>query len=1130
MKKKQAITALIIAALFLMATATAWAWPAPDTGQTKCYNATVEITCPSAGQAFYGQDAQYTINPPSYTKLDASGAALPGAATVWAMVRDEVTGLIWENKTDDGGIHDKDTTYTWQGSQDTFIAQLNSSVFGGYTDWRLPTPQELQSITNLGTYNPAINAAYFPYSMASNYWSSTTYASNTDYAWYVNFSLGYVLNNIKTDGYYVRAVRSGQSGSLGHLVINAAAGTVTDTATGLMWQQATAPGATPATYTWQQALAYCENLNLATYTDWRLPTAKELQSLKDYSRYNPAINTTAFPSTVASYYCSSTTYAGETNGAWYVGFGYGSVFHSLKTNNDFYVRAVRSGQSGSFDTLIISRSGTGSGTVASADGYITCGTDCAEQYQPNATVTLTATPATGSTFTGWSGGGCSGTGQCVVTVAANVTVTATFNTLNFYYQDADSDTYGNAAVTTLAATQPTGYEINSTDCNDANAAIKPGATETCDGIDNNCNGVTDGDYAGHETSCGSGPCWTTGFTSCVGGSVVDSCVAGSGSPDDNCDGIDDDCNGLTDDGYVSQSTSCGAGACTRTGSTSCVNGSVVDSCTPGTPASSDTTCDGIDDDCNGLTDDGYVSRATSCGAGACTRTDSTSCVNGSVVDSCSPGAPVTEICSNRIDDDCDGSTDENCRFVDNLDGTVTDTATSLRWLKNGNADGSKPWANAMAWCNKLESGTAGLTDGSLLGDWRMPNKAELSGLLAGKPSSTAPCAWLASQGFVDGNFVVDYYWTADTWNPDTAYAWDVSFLTGTDNWDIKNNNHYVRAVRAEVGWNYDKQLDIEKNGTGSGTVTSADTVIHCGIGDDCSGTYGSEVMVQLTAAAATGSKFDGWSGGGCTGTGTCTIYMRDDVTVTATFNFDYSPTTTSVQPTTTTTQPTTTTTQPTTTTTQPTTTTTSCPTPVLTAPNATGGPYTPIPVFTWNEISSEAWYNVTVWDGAKGSSSSIWVGPPTACSAGICTTQFPNGVSPGTNWWWLNIYYGENACGFQQQPGGVVNQFTVAGCAPPALTSPNDGAIGAGLKPTFIFQKTEAEWINIQAWSSTGHLSLDVWQDAASICPELATECSWPSTKAFQIGTTNWWWLNTYSSTCGFKMQPGGFVNSFTQQ
>jgi len=85
----------------------ALAGPLPDTGQTKCYNNYLneEITCPQPGEDFYGQDATYLINPPSYTKLDASGNDLPDSATSWVMVRDNMTGLIWEVKTDDGSIH-----------------------------------------------------------------------------------------------------------------------------------------------------------------------------------------------------------------------------------------------------------------------------------------------------------------------------------------------------------------------------------------------------------------------------------------------------------------------------------------------------------------------------------------------------------------------------------------------------------------------------------------------------------------------------------------------------------------------------------------------------------------------------------------------------------------------------------------------------------------------------------------------------------------------------------------------------------------------------------------------------------------------------------------------------------------
>ena len=112
-----------------------------------------------------------------------------------------------------------------------------------------------------------------------------------------------------------------------------------------MWQQDTAP----ETYTWQEALSYCENLTLASHNDWRLPNVNELQSLVDYERwYGPAINTTYFPNTQSSYpsgYWSSTTNAGDPYGAcaWLVGFYYGGVGYDVKSGG-YYVRAVRAGQ------------------------------------------------------------------------------------------------------------------------------------------------------------------------------------------------------------------------------------------------------------------------------------------------------------------------------------------------------------------------------------------------------------------------------------------------------------------------------------------------------------------------------------------------------------------------------------------------------------------------------------------------------------------------------------------------------------------------------------------------------------------------------------------------------------------
>jgi hypothetical protein len=76
--------------------------------------------------------------------------------------------------------------------------------------------------------------------------------------------------------------------------------------------------------------------------------------------------------------------------------------------------------------LTVSRTGNGSGTVTSSPTGISCGADCTESYNAHTVVTLTAAPAAGSVFTGWSGGGCSGTGTCQVTVTSTTSVTAAF--------------------------------------------------------------------------------------------------------------------------------------------------------------------------------------------------------------------------------------------------------------------------------------------------------------------------------------------------------------------------------------------------------------------------------------------------------------------------------------------------------------------------------------------------------------------------------------------------------------------------------------------------------------------------------------------------------------------------------
>jgi protocatechuate 3,4-dioxygenase beta subunit len=341
----------------------------PGTGK-KCYNSTVEIPCPAPGEPFYGQDGNLNINPPSYNKLDANGTALPNSATTWATVKDNVTGLIWENKTDDGGIHDKDNTYTWcdtnpvtnGGNQGTcgdgaaptdteaFIKSLNDAHFGGFSDWRMPVIMELSSLANVDIPypGPTIDGAWFPNTSPSEYWSSTAYAGDTGIAWLVSFYYGYASGGNRNLGHYVRAVRGG--GSDRSALVNNGDGTITDTNTGLMWQKTTAPG----TYTWQQALAYAETLDLAGHLDWRLPARNELQSLVDYTRHDPAVDPLLVSHTASSYYKSSTPSVGNVLYAWGVNFTDGSVNDAGNKSHSHHVRAVMGGQSQIYGHLIIS--------------------------------------------------------------------------------------------------------------------------------------------------------------------------------------------------------------------------------------------------------------------------------------------------------------------------------------------------------------------------------------------------------------------------------------------------------------------------------------------------------------------------------------------------------------------------------------------------------------------------------------------------------------------------------------------------------------------------------------------------------------------------------------------------------
>jgi hypothetical protein len=126
------------------------------------------------------------------------------------MVKDNVTGLIWEVKTDDDAYGDKDQTFTWEGTRD-LIDQLNRDKFGGRDDWRLPNIKELQSILDYKRHAPTIDPAIFPETLSGWYWSSTAYPFDTNRFWTAGFRTGYTYHNpIDNPDTYVRAVRGGQ--------------------------------------------------------------------------------------------------------------------------------------------------------------------------------------------------------------------------------------------------------------------------------------------------------------------------------------------------------------------------------------------------------------------------------------------------------------------------------------------------------------------------------------------------------------------------------------------------------------------------------------------------------------------------------------------------------------------------------------------------------------------------------------------------------------------------------------------------------------------------------------------------------------------------------------------------------
>ena len=324
--------------------------PIPDTGQTSCYDANgSQISCPTASESFFGQDANYEGLTPSFQNNNDG------------TITDLNTGLMWQQTadTDGSGTIDASDKLTY----DAAVAAANALALGGYNDWRLPTITELYSLidfsgtdpsgysgTDTSGLTPFIDTDYFDFGYGdtgageriidAQYASSTKYVSTTmngdETLFGVNFAdgriKGYGLSLHGSDKtFYVMFVRGNTAYDSNDLTDNGN-GTISDNATGLMWQQ----DDSGTGYNWSEALTYCETLSTGGYDDWRLPNVKELQSVVDYGRspdtthsaaIDPLFNATQITNEAgnADYaaYWSSTTHANMNSGAnsAYVNFG-----------------------------------------------------------------------------------------------------------------------------------------------------------------------------------------------------------------------------------------------------------------------------------------------------------------------------------------------------------------------------------------------------------------------------------------------------------------------------------------------------------------------------------------------------------------------------------------------------------------------------------------------------------------------------------------------------------------------------------------------------------------------------------------------------------------------------------------
>ena len=317
----------------------------PDTNQTQCFDNTQEISCPSAGSAFYGQDAQYG------DRRQASGGtpvySLDSGQVDNPVQRDNTTGLYWQGCT--SGTYGASCTagelleMTWQDA----VQYCETLNWDDRVNWRLPTEFELMSLIYVNR-SPSIDQSVFPNTPASSFWTNASHYNDSS-AWNVDFAHGNIYYADKDFINYVRCV----SGDYATSGIPAVVATVPDEpevvfpSTELVWQGCPAGlsglqcgSGEVSAMQWQQALEYCETLEWASQSDWRLPNRNELLSIRDNRQNFSAISPVLFPGTAAFYFWTSTTGPENFANAFFVYFADGYQDDTNK-NNDNHVRCVR---------------------------------------------------------------------------------------------------------------------------------------------------------------------------------------------------------------------------------------------------------------------------------------------------------------------------------------------------------------------------------------------------------------------------------------------------------------------------------------------------------------------------------------------------------------------------------------------------------------------------------------------------------------------------------------------------------------------------------------------------------------------------------------------------------------------